>query len=128
MRDNNVVYHCGRFAMRNLVLVIVLLFVLCPHAQGETAQAPPLTLQAPIEIALAQQPTLRMGQATVEAAQQRVRQQIAGYLPRGGYIYTYSRQQRAVTSAVGGIQVGTGLRSSTAQLFNFNSTNFTLNQ
>src|SRR5262249_7032184 len=94
----------------------------------EITQASPLTLQAAIEIALAQQPTLRMGQATVEAAQQRVRQQVAGYLPRGGYIYNYTRQEKAVTSAVGGIQVGSGPRSSTAQLFNFNSTNFTLNQ
>jgi outer membrane protein TolC len=71
-----------------------------------------------------------MGQASIEAAQQRVRQQVAGYLPRGSYTYTYTRQQRPPSAAVGGIQVpGADSRpTAPAQLFNFNSTNFTLNQ
>ena len=118
--------------MQPVVLLVGLLLCLLPQnvrAQDEPPPNSPLTLQEAIATALAQHPTLRMGQAAVEAARQRVRQQAAGYLPRGGYTYTYSRQQRPVTAAIGGIQVGSGQRQSTAsQLFNFNSTNFNLNQ
>lgn len=88
-----------------------------------------LTLQDAVDAALRNHPTIRIGQTTVEAAQQQVQQQIAGYLPRGGYAYTYSRQERPLTAAVGGVQVGGNQQfRSTSQIFNFNSTNFTLNQ
>jgi len=117
--------------MRRVVFIVCLLFALLLRREGQGApsQDSTLTLQEAIDTALAQHPTLRVGQATVEAAQQRVRQQIAGYLPRGGYTYIYTRREQAVTSAVGGVQVG-GVQQQRAssQLFNFNSTNFSMSQ
>src|SRR5437773_4809520 len=115
--------------MRRVVLIVGLLLCLLPirKAWGEPPQDTALTLQEAIDTALAQHPTLRVGQATVEAAQQRVRQQVAGYLPSGGYTYTYTRQQRPLTSAVGGVQFGGGQQQrASAQLFNFNFTNFNI--
>jgi TolC family type I secretion outer membrane protein len=113
-------------------LWILFAFVFVPYAYAQTApsQAPPLSLQEAVDAALRNHPTIRMGQATIDAAQQRVQQQIAGYLPSGGYAYTYSRQQRAVTAAVGGIQVGGAVqqRAPSAQIFNFHSTNVSLSQ
>ena len=117
--------------MRRVVLIVGLLLCLLPvrKAWGEPPQDTALTLQEAIDTALAQHPTLRIGQATVEAAQQRVRQQVAGYLPRGAYTYVYSRQQKPPSSAVGGVQVGGPQRQqAAAQIFNFNSTNFSLSQ
>src|SRR2546422_5319506 len=117
--------------MRRVVLIVGLLLCLLPvrKAWWEPPQDTALTLQEAIDTALAQHPTLRIGQATVEAAQQRVRQQVAGYLPRGAYTYVYSRQQKPPSSAVGGVQVGgTQRQQAAAQIFNFNSTNFSLNQ
>ena len=117
--------------MRCIVVVLVSVMVLSTQAQAEeeSAQPPPLTLQDAVDTALHNHPTIRMGQATVEAAQQRVRQQIAGYLPRGNYSYAYSRQARPLTSAVGGVNIGgVQQRRTTTQFFNFNSTNFQINQ
>ena len=117
--------------MRRVVLIVGLLLCLLLNgtAWGEPPQDTALTLQEAIDTALAQHPTLRIGQATVEAAQQRVRQQVAGYLPRGAYTYVYTRQQKPVSSAVGGVQLGgTQRQQATAQIFNFNSTNFSLSQ
>jgi outer membrane protein len=117
-----------RFVVYALIFFSV--FSLPVQAQEESAPAvASLTLQEAIDTALRNHPTIRMGQTTVEAAQQRVRQQIASYLPRGGYAYTYTRQERPLTAAVGGVQVGGGQQQrSTSQLFNFNSTNFRLDQ
>ena len=113
--------------MRCAVFMVSLLLFLLAHEKAHADM--PLTLQDAIETALAQHPTLRMGQATVEAAQHRVRQQAAGYLPRGAYTYTYSRQQRPLSAAVGGVNVGAGLQQRTfSQIFNFNSTNFNMTQ
>lgn len=117
--------------MQRIVFFSFLLLVFClrEKAQADPPQAPPLTLQEAVETALAQHPTLHIGQATIEAAQQRVKQQVAGYLPRGGYTYTYTRQQRASASATGGVQVGgTQQQRTSSQLFNFNSTNFNFSQ
>ena len=117
--------------MRFVVVILVCLVLLSVRAsaQEESTQAPPLTLQDAVDTALRNHPTIRMGQATVEAAQQRVRQQVAGYLPTGDYNYTYSRQARPLTSAVGGIDIGgTQQRRTVTQFFNFNSTNFQINQ
>ncbi len=115
--------------MRRVVLIVCLL--LAPLLRSEAQEAPSqdetLTLQEAVATALAQHPTLRVGQATVEAAQQRVRQQVAGYLPRGAYTYNYTRKQQAVIAAVGGVQAGQQPRA-TSQLFNFNSTNFNMSQ
>ena len=115
--------------MRRVVFIVCLLFALQlrREAQGAPSQDTALTLQEAVATALAQHPTLRVGQATVEAAQQRVQQQIAGYLPRGGYTYSYTRKQQAITAAVGGVQAGQQPRAA-AQLFNFNSTNFSMSQ
>lgn len=115
--------------MRRVVFIVCLLFALQlqREARGEPAPDSTLTLQEAVATALAQHPTLRVGQATVEAAQQRVQQQIAGYLPRGGYTYSYTRKRQAITAAVGGVQAGQPPRAA-AQLFNFNSTNFSMSQ
>jgi outer membrane protein TolC len=99
------------------------------HALAETLP-PQLSVEEAVDIALAQHPTIAVGQATIAAAQQRVRQQEAGYLPQGRYSYTYTRQARTSTSATGGVQVGsvqTSPRTQT-QLFNFNSMAFSLSQ
>src|SRR5262249_46291337 len=113
---------------RPAFVVSLLLAVLLGHeALGEHGQDTAMTLQEAIDTALAQHPALRVGQATVEAAQQRVRQQVAGYLPSGGYIYNYTRKEQAVSAAVGGVQAGQQVRT-TSQLFNFNSTNFSMSQ
>jgi outer membrane protein TolC len=112
-----------------LILFSLTFLPLRVWAQGQSAQAPSLTLQEAIDVALRNHPTIRMGQATIEAAQQRVQQQVAGYLPRGAYTYAYSRQAVPVTSAVGGVQVGGEVRRRTSsQVFNFNSTRVSLNQ
>jgi len=107
-------------------LPLCLLFLTA--AQNATAAEKTLTLPEAIDIALVQHPAIRVGQATIEAAQQRVYQQETGYLPRGGYTYVYTRQQRGITSAVGGVQVGGGPLRSTTETFNFNSTNFSMSQ
>ncbi len=116
--------------MRRVVFIVCLVFALLlrREAQGAPSQDTTLTLQEAVDTALAQHPTLRVGQATIEAAQQRVRQQIAGYLPRGGYSYNYTRKQQAISAAIGGVQAGQQQQVTTAQLFNFNSTNFSMNQ
>jgi len=117
--------------MQFTAAVLVCIFIIFAQARAEeqTGQAPLLTMEEAVETALRNHPTIRMGQATVEAAQQRVRQQIAGYLPKGGYLYTYSRQARPLTSAVGGVDIGGAQqRRTVTQFFNFNSTNFQINQ
>ena len=116
--------------MRCVMLAIGLLLCLLPNdgAQGESSTPASLTLQEALDTALARHPTLRIGQAAVEAAQQRVWQQEAGYPPRGAYTYTYTRQQRPLTAAVGGVQSSGGQQRATSQLFNFNSTNFGMSQ
>lgn len=116
--------------MRSMAAVlagVVVLGAAYARAVEEPVQAP-LTLQEAVATALRNHPTIRMGQATVEAAQQRVRQQIAGYLPKGAYTYTYSRQARPLTSAVGGVNIGGQQTRTVTQLFNFNSTNFRVDQ
>ncbi len=118
--------------MRSVAFLIVffLVFFAYTQAQEVSGQAPPLTLSEAIDAALRNHPTIRMGQANIEAAQQRVQQQVAGYLPQGRYTYTYSRQERPLSSAVGGVQVGgTGFtQRASSQLFNFNSMNVSLTQ
>jgi len=71
---------------------VVFSFFLQDTALAETTQPPPLSVAEAVDIALAQHPTIAVGQATIEAARQRVWQQEAGYLPQGRYAYTYSRQ------------------------------------
>jgi outer membrane protein TolC len=72
--------------MLRIVLLVCLL--LCRGREVEAQNDPQpdsaLTLQEAVDTALAQHPTLRVGQASVDAAQQRVRQQVANYLPRAG--------------------------------------------
>lgn len=88
-----------------------------------------LTLQEAVATALERHPTLRIGEASILAAQQRVKQRETGYLPRGAYTYSLTRQQRPVTAAVGGVQIGGGQQQrSFAQIFNFHSTNVSLSQ
>lgn len=121
--------------MRHCILVAgVWLALLLPQpAHGADAPAPDtvLTLREAIDLALSQHPSLRVRLAEVEAAQQRVWQQAAGYLPSGGYTYAYSRQRRPISAAVGGVNVGGDQgpqRRPSAQLFHFHSTNVSLSQ
>ncbi|MGE0822027.1 MAG: TolC family protein [Candidatus Binatia bacterium] len=115
-------------------LVLVFCFVVCGRfPTGVFAQELPLplTLREAVATALARHPAIRVGEATVRAAQQRVRQQEAGYLPRGAYTYTLSRQQRPLTAAVGGVQIDGQEQQRVrnfSQLFAFHSTNFSLRQ
>jgi outer membrane protein TolC len=81
-----------------------------------------------VRIALEKHPSLKGAQAQVEAAYHRVWQQAAGYLPRGAYAYSFNRQERPLTAILGGGQVGEGQRREISQLFNFNSTSFSMNQ
>jgi outer membrane protein TolC len=113
--------------MRRIAFFGFLLLVFSPRSEvkADPSQAVPLTLQEAIDVALTQHPTIHIGQTTIEAAQQRVKQQVAGYLPQGRYTYTYSRQQRTSSSATGGIQVQ---QQGFSQLFNFHSTNFNFSQ
>lgn len=119
--------------MRHLILVAGVLLAVLPvnTAKGDPATGPVLTLREAIDLALTQHPSLRVRQAEVEAARQRVWQQAAGYLPSGGYTYVYSRQQRPISAAVGGVNVGGDQgqqRRPSAQLYNFHSTNVGLSQ
>lgn len=116
--------------MQRLVCSIFFLsaLVVPVRAQEEATRLPPLTLPEAVDTALRNHPTIRMDRASIEAAQQRVRQQIAGYLPKGAYTYTYSRQERPLSSAIGGVQVGGQQQRALSQVFNFNSTNFSMTQ
>lgn len=116
--------------MRSVTRVVGML-VLCFYADtqsiAETEKT--LTVQEAVAIALTHHPTMRIGVTAIEAAQARVRQQIAGYLPRGAYTYAVTRQQRPLTAAVGGVQIGGGGQQRTfSQIFNFHSTNFSMSQ
>lgn len=133
LRTLKYITFCGRTALPTLRLVVLaiglLRYGIAPtSAWGESPSDTTLTLQEALDKALAQQPTLRMGQATIEAAVQRVHQKEAGYLPQGGYTYVYSRQERPITAASGGVQIGGGPLKSTSQIYNFNSTNFNFTQ
>ena len=118
--------------MRQTIQVFLLSLVLSCVAEvwAETTSEPPLTLQDAVATALAQHPSLRVGEATVAAARYRVRQQEAGYLPRGGYTYSFTHQQRPITAAVGGVQLDGGQQrtQSIAQVYDFHSTNLSLSQ
>lgn len=121
-----------RVTLRNPVVIFALLFFFFCYSGTQTMvrAATPLTVQEAVAIALAQHPTIRIGEATIQAAQQRMRQRQAGYLPRGAYTYTFNRQQRSVSTAVGGVQIGGGQQQqrSISQLFNFHSTNVSFSQ
>ena len=121
----------GRIVMWYSLFVTSLLFCMCSSvmAQEESSADATLSVQEALDIALTHHPTLRIGQTTVEAAQQRVYQQTAGYLPRGAYTYEYSRQERPLTAAVGGVRVGEGPQQRTfSQTFNSHSTNVSISQ
>lgn len=113
--------------MRSVTRVVGVM-VLCCYADttsiAETEKT--LTVQEAVATALTHHPIVRIGATAVEAAQARVRQQIAGYLPRGAYTYAVTHQQQPLTSAVGGVQVGGGQQRTFSQIFNFHSTNFSM--
>jgi outer membrane protein TolC len=86
-------------------------------------------LHEAVTTALIHHPTIRIGEATITAAQQRVRQQEAGYLPRGAYTYSFTRRQQPVSTAVGGVQFEGGQRQRNfSQIYPFHSTNVSLSQ
>jgi outer membrane protein TolC len=76
------------------------------RAGAEGLAGPSLTVGECVRIALEKYPSLKGAQAEVEAAHQRVWQQAAGYLPRGGYAYDFNRQERPLTAILGGGQAG----------------------
>lgn len=118
--------------MREVAIVLALLFLVfdCGGIRTIVLASTALTVQEAVATALAQHPTIRMGEAAIVAAQQRMRQREAGYLPRGAYTYAFNRQQRSVSTAVGGVQIGDGQpqQRSVSQLFNFHSTNVSFSQ
>ena len=103
--------------MRSVTWIVGVLVLCCCAATISIAEtAKPLTVQEAVATALTHHPTVRMGTTAVEAAQARVRQEIAGYLPRGAYTYSLSRQQQPVSSAAGGVQFeGGGQRRTVLQ-------------
>jgi outer membrane protein len=113
-----------------LVFAVLLPAVYCWGARTAAFAGMPLTLHEAVATALTHHPTIDVGKAEIVAAQQRVRQQEAGYLPRGAYTYSFTRQQKPVTTAVGGIQIEDGQQQqrSLSQIFNFHSTNVSLSQ
>jgi len=117
--------------MREAALVFALLCLISVYTATSTVvfADTSLTLQEAVATALERHPTIRIGEATILAAQQRVRQRETGYLPRGAYTYSLTRQQRPVSAAVGGVQIGGGQQqSSFSQIYNFHSTNVSLSQ
>jgi len=113
-----------RNATRALGLLLLCFFGNITYSE---ATEKTLTIQEAVATALAYHPTLRIGTTAIEAAQARVRQQIAGYLPRGAYTYAFNRRQQPLSSAVSGVQVG-GESRAIAQIYDYNSTNFTMSQ
>ncbi len=113
-----------------LVFAVLLPAVYCWGARTAAFAGMPLTLDEAVATALTHHPTIDVGKAEIVAAQQRVRQQEAGYLPRGAYTYSFTRQQQPVSTAVGGIQIEDGQQQqrSLSQIFNFHSTNVSLSQ
>ena len=117
--------------MRNTALVFLVLQLVSGYTRVPALASveTPLTLQDAVATALAQHPTIHIGEAAITAAQQRVRQREAGYLPRGAYTYTLTRQQRPVSTAIGGVQIGGAPQQrSFSQIFNFHSTNVSFSQ
>ena len=112
-----------------LVFAVLLPAVYCWGTRTAAFAGMPLTLHEAVATALTHHPTIDVGKAEIVAAQQRVRQQEAGYLPRGAYTYSFTRQQQPVSTAVGGIQIEDGQQQrSLSQIFNFHSTNVSLSQ
>jgi outer membrane protein len=129
--DNRCMPLSRRLIRRDVIFVFALLFLVCRDygTPSVVIANTPLTLPEAVTTALTHHPTIRVGEATITAAQQRVRQQAAGYLPRGAYTYSFTRQQRPITAAVGGVQIGGAQQTrSFSQLFNFHSTNVSLSQ
>jgi outer membrane protein len=113
-------------SVTRVVGVLVLCFYADTQSIAETEKT--LTVQEAVATALTHHPTVRIGATAIEAAQARMRQQIAGYLPQGAYTYALTRQQRPLTAAVGGVQIGEGQQRTFSQIFNYHSTNFSMSQ
>ena len=129
MGDNISMNLCWRSTIWDGLLSVLLCLSLAGTVQGETVANTPLSLQDALDIALQQHPILRVGQADIEAARQRVWQETAGYLPRGAYTYRFMREEIPVTTAVGGIEADDIIqRRTTSQTFNFHRTNFRMSQ
>jgi len=114
--------------MREAVLAFALLCLISISAATSTVVLADtsLTLQDAVSTALARHPTLRIGEASILAAQQRMRQRETDYLPHGAYTYSLTRRQQPVTSAVGGVQFQQ--QRSFTQIYNFHSTNVSMSQ
>ena len=129
MGDNISMNLCWGSMVRDGLLSLLICLSLAGTVQSETVSNTPLSLQDALDIALQQHPILRIGQADIEAAQQRVWQETAGYLPRGAYTYRFIREEIPVTTAVGGIEADNIIRQrTTSQKFNFHRTNFGMSQ
>ena len=92
--------------------------------EHETSAARSLTVDEAVAIALERHPALRVGRAEVDAAEYRVRQRIADYLPGGGYTYRLTHQQRSISAALGGAQQRRTLTST----FDYHATHVSLRQ
>jgi outer membrane protein len=86
------------------------------------------TLDECIALALAQQPTLRSADASVEAARERVWQSAAAYLPQVTANYNANRRSTTAGNLTGGGGSFTGGAGQRQQTFNFFSTGVALSQ
>jgi outer membrane protein len=113
---------------RELAIAALALTVL--GARSAAAQTPPApslptrTLEECVAIALARQPKLGAAEANVDAGRQRIRQEIAGYLPQ--ISGNASANKRLTTAAQQTGLPGSGKTNS--ESFNFYSTGFSLSQ
>src|SRR3954466_5491478 len=85
-----------------IIVVWKTVAVICLAAVGAAAQMPRvLSLDEALRIARERQPQLRDARAAVEAAQARVDQSRAPFLPRGGGLVPYQHTLRPSASAGG---------------------------
>ena len=104
---------------------------LCVSVLTASAAGPPgspLTVEDCVGIALERHPALRRARADADAAHQRVWQEVAGYLPKGSYTYDFTRQEQPLSAILRGGEVEEAGQRETSQLFNFNTTAFSMNQ
>lgn len=95
-----------------------------PGRADETGATRPLSVGEAVAIALEHHPSLRVGRAEIDAADYRVRQRIADYLPGGAYTYRLTHQQRSISAALGGAQQ----RRTITSTFDYHSTDVSLRQ
>ena len=103
------------------ILAVVTLwgFAVAPPVR---AQQPPQTVEECVAFAIANQPSLKAAQATVEASNQQVWQQVSNYLPQVNGNYNANRRKTSPTASTGADF------AAAARTFSFYSTGLSLTQ